>query len=324
MSYAIMLREPGGPDQLRWERVEVPRPGRNEVRVRHTAIGVNFHDTYVRSGLYKTLPLPGIPGLEAVGIVEEVGPGVGGLGVGDRIVYIDVGYGAYTQARILSAALALPIPSSISDEAGAAITLKGMTACMLLRHVHKVAPGQTILIHAAAGAMGQLLCCWAKHLGAMVIATVGSPEKAAVARACGADHVILYRDEPFPDRVREITKGRGVDVAYDSVGKDTFLGSLECLDYLGHLVNFGQASGPVAPLNVPLLAAKSITLTRPLLFHYIRGREALEHMAGETFDAVAAGVIRPEIGLNLPLAKAAEAHRALESRATTGSVVLTP
>lgn len=324
MTHGIMLREPGGPEQLRWERVEVPNPGPHQVRVRHTAIGVNFHDTYVRSGLYKTLALPGVPGLEAVGIVEELGPGTGGLAVGDRVYYICEAYGAYAQARILPAALALHVPDAIGDADAAAVTLKGMTACILLRHVHRVSPGQTLLIHAAAGAIGQPLCRWAKHLGAMVIATVGSSEKAAVARACGADHVILYRDEPFPDRVREITKGRGVDVAYDSVGKDTFLDSLECLDYLGHLVNFGQSSGPVAPLNVPLLAAKSITLTRPLLFHYIRGREALERMAGETFDAVAAGVIRPEIGLSLPLAKASEAHRALESRATTGAVVLMP
>ncbi len=294
------------------------------MRLRHTAVDVNFHDTYVRSGSYKTLPLPGIPGLDAVGIVEDVGPGATGFKVGDRVVYIDVAYGAYAEARVLSASLAVLVPDSLSDAAAAAVTLKGMTACMLLRRVHNVAQGQTILVHAAAGATGQLLCSWAKHLGASVIATVGSPEKVAIARGCGADHVILYRTESFPQRVREITAGRGVDVVYDSVGKDTFIGSLESLDFLGHLVNFGQSSGPVPPLDVPRLAAKSLTLSRPLLFHYMRDRAALEKLAAETFAAMAAGIIRAEIGLSLPLAAAAEAHRALESRSTTGAVILTP
>jgi NADPH2:quinone reductase len=324
MSYAIVLRDTGGPEKLRYERVDVADPGPGELQIRHTAIAVNFHDTYVRSGLYDTLKLPGIPGLEAAAIVEKVGAGVSGFTAGNRIAYIDTSYGAYSERRLLQASLAVRLPDSITDEAAGSLFIKGLTACMLLRKVHPVRAGETLLIHAAAGGVGQPLVRWAKHLGATVIATVGSEEKARIARECGADHVILYRKENFVDRVAQITGGKGVEVAYDSVGKDTFSGSLDCLDYLGVLVNFGQSSGPVAPVAVSRLAAKSNTIARPMLFHYIRGRAALEAVAKESFEAMDKGIIRPQVGLRLPLSRAAEAHARLESRATTGQIVLVP
>jgi NADPH2:quinone reductase len=324
VSHAIVLRETGGPDKLRYEAVEVADPGAGEILIRHTLIGVNFHDSYVRSGLYNTLKLPGIPGLEAAAVVEKLGPGVSRFAIGDRIAYIDTAYGAYSQRRLLSAGLALHLPTSVTDEAAASLTIKGFTACMLLRKVHAVRAGETLLIHAAAGGVGQPLVRWAKHLGATVIATVGSEEKAATARECGADHVILYCQESFVERVAQITSAKGVDVAYDSVGADTFTGSLESLGYLGTLVNFGQSSGPVPPFAVSRLAAKSNTIVRPMLFHYIRDRAALESVAKESFEAIERGVIRPQIGLSLPLSQAAEAHTRMESRTTVGQIVLIP
>jgi NADPH2:quinone reductase len=324
MSYAIVLRETGGPEKLRYESVEVPDPGPSELLIRHTAIGVNFHDTYVRSGLYHTLKLPGIPGLEAAAVVERVGTGVTGFATGDRIAYIDESYGAYSEKRVLTASLALHLPGGISDEGAAGLTIKGFTACMLLRRVHSVRAGETLLIHAAAGGVGQPLVRWAKYLGATVIATVGSDEKAAIARECGADHVILYRHENFVERVARITAGKGVEVVYDSVGGDTFSGSLDCLGYLGTLVNFGQSSGPVPPFAISRLAAKSNAIVRPMLFHYIRDRISLETMARESFDAMTEGIIRPQVGLRMPLSRAAEAHARLESRTTTGQTVLVP
>ena len=324
MSYAIVLREAGGPEKLRYESVDVADPGPGELQIRHAAIGVNFHDTYVRSGLYHTLELPGIPGLEAAAVIEKVGAGVTGFAAGDRIAYIDASYGAYSERRLLRAALALHLPDGISDEAAAGLTIKGFTACMLLRRVHPVRAGETLLIHAAAGGVGQPLVRWAKHLGATVIATVGSEEKAAIARQCGADHVILYRTENFVERVAQITAGKGVEVAYDSVGADTFSGSLDCLGYLGTLVNFGQSSGPVPPFAISRLADKSNAIVRPMLFHYIRDRAALETMANESFEAMAKGIIRAQVGLRLPLSRAAEAHERLESRTTTGQTVLVP
>ncbi len=324
MTRAIVLHETGGPENLRWETVEVGEPGVGELRIRHTAIGVNFHDTYVRSGSYRTLPLPGIPGVEAAGVVERLGPGVAGFAVGDRISYINERYGSYAEARLLPARLALKIPDWLTDEAAAALTVKGLTACMLLRRVHAVQAGERVLVHAAAGAMGQLLVRWAKRLGATVIATVGSAGKAEIARECGADEVILYREEDFVARVAQLTHEEGVNVAYDGVGADTFAGSLDSLGYLGTLVNFGQSSGPVAPFAVSRLAVRSNTLVRPLLFHYIRSREALEAMTREAFAAVRAGALRAKVGLKLPLARAGDAHVALESRATSGAIVLVP
>jgi NADPH2:quinone reductase len=320
---AIVLREHGGPEKLRWEAVEVGEPGPGELRIRHTAVGVNFHDTYVRTGLYKTLSLPGIPGIEAAGIVERVGSDVTAFVPGDRICYVDQSYGAYSEVRLLPAALAFRLPDAISDETAASLAVKGLTACMLLRHTRRVLPEETLLIHAAAGGVGQSLVHWAKHLGANVIATVGSAEKAAIARGCGADHVILYRTENFVERVASFTHGRGVDVVYDSVGADTFSGSLDCLGYFGTLVNFGQSSGPVPPFSVSRLSARSNAVVRPILFHYLRERSARDAMAEETFKMVQAGVLTPRIGLRVPLSRAAEAHAALESRGTTGAIILT-
>lgn len=324
MTHAIVIREHGGPEKLLWEEVEVGDPGPGELLVRHSAIGVNFHDTYVRSGLYRTLKLPGIPGVEAAGIVEKIGRGVSGVSVGDRITYIDATYGAYSQRRILPARLAVRLPEGMTDSVAASLTIKGFTACMLVRTVHRVHAGETVLVHAAAGGVGQPLVRWAKHLGAMVIATVGSEEKMRIARDCGADHVIHYGRENFVERVAQITENKGVDVAYDSVGATTFLGSLQCLGYFGVLVNFGQSSGPVEPFSPTLLAARSNAVVRPMLFHYIQDRASLDAMASEVFAAVGAGVIREPPIVALPLSRAGEAHILLESRKTAGALILQP
>lgn len=324
MAEAIVLHETGGPQVLRIQSVEVGPPGPAELRVRQTAVGVNFHDVYVRSGLYRTLPLPGIPGIEAAGIIEEVGDGVSGFGVGDRIAYVTAGYGAYASERLLPAELAVRLPSGISEDLAATVLLKGLTAEMLLRQVHRVQPGDLILVHAAAGGVGRLLCQWASHLGATVIGTAGSEEKAELARSVGCRHVILYRQENFVERVREITGGRGVDVVYDSVGQDTFQGSLEALATFGHLVNFGQSSGSVEPFEVSRLSKGSNSLSRPMVFHYVAHRERLEAMAAALFDALAQGVLTAEPGKAFPLAQAAAAHEELESRRASGPLVLVP
>ena len=321
---AIVLRQHGGPEQLQVEPIPVGVPGPGELLLRHTAIGVNFHDTYVRSGAYRTLALPGIPGIEAAGVVEEAGENDQGFSAGDRVVYVDAHYGAYSQRRLLSAKLAVRLPAGISDVTAAGVAVKGLTACVLLTRVHQVQAGETLLVHAAAGGVGRLLVQWAKHLGARVIGTVGSEEKAQLAVACGADATILYRSENVPERVRQITGGRGVDVVYDSVGNDTFLDSLESLATFGTLVSFGQSSGAVRPFSISLLAARSTSVTRPYLFHYISERAALESLAAQTFAALLAQVIRVQIALQLPLVQAGDAHRAMESRATSGSVVLIP
>lgn len=321
---AIMLRAHGGPEALTLSPVDVGKPGAGQIRVRQTAAGVNFHDCYVRSGLYKTLALPGIPGLEGVGVIEEVGDGVTDLSVGDRVGYIDTGYGGYASHRLLTAALALELPDGIDDLTAAAVLLKGLTVSMLVRDVYPVKAGDTILVQAAAGGVGQLLCQWARHLGATVIGTVGSEEKAAIARANGCQHTILYRTEDFVARVKEITAGKGVAVAYDSVGKDTLMGSLACLSLRGALVNFGQSSGPVPPFAVSALAARSNSLTRPMLFHYMTNREERDRLAAPLFALLASGAIRTAPPRQFPLADAAAAHVALEARQTTGAVVLVP
>lgn len=321
---AIVIHETGGPERLAWETVPLGAPGPGEIRVRHTAIGVNFHDTYVRSGLYQTLRLPGIPGIEAAGVVERVGAGVTGLAVGDRVTYIDATYGAYAEARVLPARLAVRLPPGVADDVAASLTIKGFTASMLLRSVHRVRAGETVLIHAAAGGVGQPLVRWAKHLGATVIATAGSVDKLAIARDCGADHVINYREDNFVERVSQLTEGRGVDVAYDSVGASTFLGSLQCLAFQGLLVNFGQSSGPVAPFSPSLLATRSNGVVRPMVFHYIRDRDALEAMAAEVFDAIDRGILRAPAITRIPLAEASQAHALIESRRSAGPIVLEP
>ncbi len=324
MPTAIVLREHGGPEVLRPEAISLARPGAGELRLRQTAVGVNFHDCYVRSGLYRTLTLPGIPGIEAAGVVEEVGPDVADFAAGDRVAYVDARYGAYASHRILPARLAVRLPDAVSEADAAGLLVKGLTAELLVREVHAIGPGDTILVHAAAGGVGRLLCRLAVHLGATVIGTVGSEAKASIARAAGCAHVIFYRQTDFVARVRELTDGRGVAVVYDSVGKDTFAGSLDCLSVRGHLVNFGQASGAVPPFEVSRLAAGSCTLTRPILFHYIGQRADLRNLTSRLFDRLATGVLTAERGTTYELADAAAAHAALESRAADGPLLLSP
>ncbi len=324
MPIAIMLREYGGPNVLRAEEVTLGTPGPGELRLRQTAIGVNFHDCYVRSGLYRTLALPGVPGIEAAGVVEELGPGVAGFAPGDRVAYVDPGYGAYTSARLLPARLAVKLPGAVSDRDAAAVLVKGLTAELLLHEVHPVRAGDTILVQAAAGGVGRLLCQLASSLGVTVIGTVGSEAKAMVARQAGCAHTILYRQEDFVARVRELTSGRGVQVAYDSVGKDTFAGSLGCLAVRGHLVNFGQASGAVPPFEVSRLAVGSFSLTRPIMFHYLSRRQELERVAARLFARLEAGLLTAEHGQAFPLAEAGVAHAALEGRNAGGPLQLLP
>jgi len=324
MTRIIQMSAPGGPEVLQLAEVDLPEPGPGELRLRQTAIGVNYHDVYVRSGLYQTLPLPGVPGIEAVGVVEQVGAGVTHVAVGDRIGYITGQYGCYAAARNLDAALAVRLPEQISDVQAAATLMKAFTVAMLVHRVHRVEAGQTVLVHAAAGGVGQLLCGWARSLGATVIGTVGSAEKAAIARAHGADHVILYREEDVAARVAEITGGAGVAAAYDAVGADTFAGSVAALGFEGHLVAYGQASGPVPPFGMALLASRSLTVSRPIVFHYLRTPEKLAEIGALVSDALARGVIRPIEPIVLPLDQAAEAHRILEARQSPGGIVLVP
>jgi NADPH:quinone reductase len=321
---AVVIHETGGPEVLKLEPVEIGRPKAGELRIRQTAIGVNFHDIYVRSGLYRTLTLPGIPGVEATGIVEEIGTCVTGFSPGDRVAYTTPNYGAYAQERLISAKDAVVLPDAVGDRLAAAVMVKGMTAQLLVRRVHPVRRGEWMLVHAAAGGVGRLLCQWGRHLGATVVGTVGSDEKAEVARRCGCHFVIHYRRENFVDRVLEFTSGRGVDVAYDSVGKDTFFGSLDALAFFGHLVHFGQSSGPVDPFPVSLLSNKSTTVTRPMCFHYVADRAILDETAAELFHALAEGIVSVENIRHYPLYDVAQAHRDLEGRLTVGSMILVP
>jgi len=324
LTRVIVMERPGGPEVLLPSEAKLLPPGPHELRLRQTAIGVNYHDVYVRSGLYQTLPLPGVPGIEAVGTVEEVGSEVSSFAPGDRIGYVSGSYGCYAEARNLNAALAVRLPEGISDAQWAASLMKAFTVCMLLHRVRQTRAGETVLVHAAAGGVGQLLCSWASHIGARVIGTVGSEEKAAVARAHGADEVIFYRKEDVAARVAELTGGAGVAAAYDAVGADTFKGSIDSLGFEGHLVNYGQASGPVEPFTPALLATRSLTITRPIVFHYLRTPEKLQAIADETFAAFAAGAVKPIDPLELPFAEAAEAHRLLEARQSPGGIVLIP
>ena len=323
MSKAIVLREHGDADALVLEDVDVRQPAPGELLIRQTAIGVNFHDVYVRSGLYQTLPLPGIPGIEAVGLVEAVGPDVEHFVVGQRIGYVTGAYGAYAERRVLPATIAVPLPDSLTDIAAASVLLKGLTACMLLHDAYKVEKGASVLVHAAAGGVGQILCSWARHLGAHVIGTTGSPEKIKIAEAAGAHEVLDYRAPDFVEEVRRLTGGHGVDVAYDAIGRDTFQDSLACLATFGRLVNYGQASGPVEPISPSALAAKSNSLARPIIFHWLRDPAIAERLSTSLFAAIDDGIVRPQTNLTLALRDAAESHRALEARRTAGSVVLT-
>ncbi len=322
--HAIRIHETGGPDVLRWEDVEVGKPAAGEVLLRQTAIGVNYIDTYHRSGLYR-LPLPTGIGLEAAAVIEHIGPGVKDLSVGDRVAYASPPVGAYAQWRVYPAERLLKIPAGISDQQAAAMMLQGMTVEYLVRRTFKVSAGQTVLFHAAAGGVGLIACQWLKHLGATVIGTAGGAEKAAVARAHGADHVIDYRSEDIARRVRDLTGGAGVPVVYDGVGKDTFQASLDSLARRGMLVSFGNASGPVPAFEPAILSAKgSLYLTRPSLVDYIATRAELEASAAALFDVVLKGAVKIEGRQTYPLAEAARAHRDLEARRTTGSIVLLP
>ncbi len=324
MPHAIRIHRTGGPEVLSWEEVEVPAPAAGEATVRHHAVGLNFIDTYHRTGLYP-LPLPSGIGLEGAGVVEAVGAGVSEVKVGDRVAYAGGPVGAYAEVRNLPAHRLLKLPDPIGFDTAAAMMLQGLTAAYLLRRTYRVQPGDAVLIHAAAGGVGLIACQWAKALGATVIGTVGSPAKAALAKAHGCDHVINYSTENFTQRVREITGGEGVPVVYDGVGKDTFMGSLDSLCPLGMLVTYGNASGPVPPFDLLLLSQKgSLFVTRPTIVHYTAKRADLEALGAELFDVVASGKVRIEVNQTYALKDAAQAHRDLEARKTTGSTILLP
>jgi NADPH2:quinone reductase len=322
---AIRIHHHGGPEALRLDAVESAKPARGQALVRHTAIGVNFIDVYHRTGLY---PLPSLPhgiGMEAAGVVEAIGEGVTEVKVGDRVAYASGPPGSYAEARAIAADRLVPLPSAITDELAAAILLKGMTAEFLIRRAYRVSAGETVLFHAAVGGVGTIATQWLAHLGAKVIGTVGSEEKAELAKKNGVAHPIVYTKEDFVLRTRELTGGAGVQVVYDSVGKSTFLGSLDCLKPRGMFVGFGNASGKPDPLDLGLLAQKgSLYVTRPTLFTYVARREELLASAAALFEVLASGAVRVELRHRWPLRDAAEAHRALEGRATTGPILLLP
>ncbi|MBT5671571.1 quinone oxidoreductase [Burkholderiales bacterium] len=323
MTTVVKFHKTGGPEVLSVENALVGKPKRGEARVRHTAIGLNYIDTYHRSGLYP-LPLPTGVGLEGAGVVEAVGAGITHVKVGDRVAYAGGPPGAYAQERVMPANKLVKIPKGVSDEDAAAMMLKGLTVHMLIRRVYRVQKGETVVFHAAAGGVGLIACQWLKALGAKVIGTVGSDEKAKIAKAHGCQHTINYNKENFAERVREITKGRGVPVVYDSVGKDTFYGSLDCLQPRGLLTVFGNGSGPVSDVDVNVLAKGSFYLTRPSIMVYSAMRSDLEAGAKELFAMVKSGKIKIDINQRYALADAAQAHKDLEARKTTGSTILMP
>ncbi|MEJ2428449.1 MAG: quinone oxidoreductase [Deltaproteobacteria bacterium] len=323
MAKAIIMSEIGVPEVLRWEEYDPGKPGPEEVLLRHEAVGLNYIDIYHRSGLYPLPSLPAIPGMEGGGIVEAIGDSVTEVSVGDRVAYAGLPPGAYAEVRIIPAHRLVKLPDSISTRQGAAMMLQGMTARYLLHGCYQVKTGDTILIQAAAGGVGLIVCQWAKHLGATVIGTVGSQEKAELAKTHGCHYPILYREEDFVSRVKEITQGKGVDVVYDSVGQTTFMKSLDCLRPLGMMVSFGQSSGSIPPFDLGILGAKgSLFLTRPSLMVYTAKREDLIAHARDLFEVVEKGAVKIEIRQTYPLAEAAQAHRDLESRKTTGSSIL--
>ena len=323
MSHSIRIHETGGPEKLRWEEVEIGSPGPGEVLVRNTAVGLNYIDTYHRSGLYP-MPLPFTIGMEGAGVVEKVGKKVAEFKGGDHVAYANP-IGAYAEWLLRPAERLVKIPAGIDDKTAAAIMLKGMTAWYLIRKTYRVKKGDTILVHAAAGGVGQILSQWAKHLGATVIGTVGREEKIATAKKAGCKHVIVTSKENFAERVKSLTRGAGLPVVYDGVGKDTFMESLDCLAPLGLMVSYGNASGAVPPFNPGILSQKgSLYLTRPTLFHYVARREDLLAAARELFAVVKSGAVRININQTYPLREAAQAHRDLEARKTTGCTVLLP
>jgi NADPH2:quinone reductase len=322
MTHAIRVHQHGRPEVLRWEPIRVGQPAAGEVLIQHKAVGLNFIDVYFRTGLYAA-PLPFTPGMEGAGLVLAVGPGVDYLAPGDRVGYGNSPLGAYAEQRLIPADCLIKLPDWLDDQTAAAMLLQGLTAQYLLRQTYMVKPGDTILIHAAAGGVGLLVCQWAKALGATVIGTVGSAEKAALAQAHGCHHTILYREEDVVAQVRELTGGRGVDVVYDSIGKDMFERSLDCLKRRGLMVSFGNASGAVAPVDISILNKKGgLFLTRPALGHYAGTRSEMLAMADDLFAVVRDGTVKVKVNQRFALQDAADAHRALESRSTTGATVL--
>lgn len=322
--HAIVVDAHGGVDSLQWRGIEVPAPAAGEVRMRQTAIGVNYIDVNIRAGRYAQFQAPLTPGVEAAGEVVDVGEGVLGIMPGDRVGYACLPPGAYCQYRNLPAERLVVLPASVSDEVAAALLLKGMTAEYLLRRAHRVRRGDVVLVHSAAGATGMLLCQWAKHLGATVIGTVGSEAKARFARDNGCDYPILYTREDFVQCVHDITQGRGADVVFDGVGRDTLMKSLDALAVRGHLVSYGQSSGTPEPLDIGLLTPKSAKLSRPVIFHYTADSGELRASAGQVFNLLARGALRATINQRVSLAEAGRVHRDLESRQTTGASILLP
>jgi NADPH2:quinone reductase len=322
MPHAIRIHQTGGPEVLKWEEVDVGDPGPGQVKLRQEAAGLNFIDVYHRTGLYKQ-DMPFTPGVEGAGVVDAVGPDVADLKPGDRVAYAGP-IGGYVEERLIDAGRVVKLPDGISSEQAAGMMLQGMTAHMLLRSVHRVEAGETILVHAAAGGVGLIVCQWAKALGATVIGTVGSDEKAELVRTHGCDYPIVYTRQDFVAEVARITDGKKLPVVYDGVGRDTFMKSLDCLQRRGMMISFGNASGPVDPFPATLLAQKgSLFLTRPTLYDYVVSRPELEQAANDLFDVVGSGKVKIEVKQRFPLKDAAEAHRALEARKTTGSTVLT-
>jgi len=320
----IVLRRYGGAEELVLEDIVVGAPGPTELRLRQTAIGVNFHDIYVRTGLYKTLALPGTPGVEAVGVVEQIGSAVNGFRPGERIGYVTPSYGAYAEARLIDVRYAIKIPEDIDDRTVAASLVKGLTAQMLVSKLRVLASAETCLVYAAAGGVGQLLCHFAQSTGAQVIGVVGSSEKVEAARAAGCNHVIVRTKSDVASEVMKITEGRGVDIVYDSVGRDTFETSLEVLAIRGHLVNFGQSSGPVEPFPPSRLAAKSNAVWRPILFHFLIDPQERQEMADTVFSAIRSSSLSIAVDNEFKLGDAARAHAALEGGKTTSSIILVP
>jgi NADPH:quinone reductase-like Zn-dependent oxidoreductase len=322
--HGVVVDAYGGPDALKWRAIEVPPPAPGEARIRHTAIGVNYIDVNIRAGRYAQFQAPLIPGVEAAGEVVDIGEGVASIEPGDRVGYACLPPGAYSQYRNLPAERLVVLPPPVSDEVAAALLLKGMTAEYLLCRAHRVRPGEVVLVHAAAGATGMLLCQWAKHLGATVIGTVGADEKARVSSDSGCDFPIVYTREDFVSQVKEITKGKGADVIFDGVGRDTLLKSLDALAVRGHLVSYGQSSGAPEALDIALLTSKSAKLSRPTVFHYTADPAELRASAGLVFNLLAGGALKPAINQRAPLAEAGRVHRELEARQTTGASILLP
>ena len=324
MTKAVRIHAHGGPEVMRWDDVPTPEPGPAEALVHHHAVGLNYIDVYFRTGLYKVPSLPATLGMEAAGVVRAVGADVGGIAVGDRVAYATGPVGAYATDRVISADRLVKLPDEIDDQTAAAMMLQGMTAQYLLRRTYAVKPGDHVLVHAAAGGVGMILCQWAKHLGATVIGVVSTEEKAGVAREHGAAHVVVGH-ERLPAEVKRLTAGAMVPVVYDSVGRDTFAASLDCLAPLGLMVSYGNSSGPVAPIEIGTLGAKgSLFLTRPSLATYTASRPDLERAAQDLMRVVASGAVRIRVNQTFALKDAADAHRALEARRTTGSTVLIP